>query len=400
MTGPVEARAFTAMDRRLDAGSTAPLTVAVSGGGDSVALLELAAAWSRRLGRSLRVLHVDHGLHPDSVVWADRVQEHAARLRLDCDLLAWTGPKPAGGLPAAARAARHALMAEAARAAGARVILLGHTADDVREGEQMRREGGGLGRVRTWSPSPAWPEGRGLMLLRPLLSVSRAELRAWLVERRLAWIEDPANADLRFARARARAAPEATVPADLPLPQIGADLVADAGWGLLRVGRAALAELPPAAAARLLSAALVCAGGGVRPPRGEAVRRLAALLSGPGAATATLAGARVAGEGDELVFGREPGRTAPPALQARPGLVWDGRVELASGEGRVVPLKGRLSRLRASDARALQAVPAPFRPTLPVLESEGRLELPAGRWLPHARLRAALGDVRREADLP
>ncbi len=120
--------------------------------------------------------------------------------------LAWTGDKPATGLTAAARAARHRLIADAAREAGARVVLFAHTADDIAEAERMRAEGSTLGRLRDWSPSPAWPEGRGLMLQRPLLDARRAELRAWLRDQGAGWIDDPANEDPRFARARARRA--------------------------------------------------------------------------------------------------------------------------------------------------------------------------------------------------
>src|SRR5690606_9178284 len=95
---------------------------------------------------------------------------------------------------------------------GARVILFAHTADDVAEGDRMRAEGSTLGRLRDWSPSPAWPEGRGLMLLRPMLDVSRSELRDWLRGQGADWIDDPANEDLRYARARARVAGPAARP--------------------------------------------------------------------------------------------------------------------------------------------------------------------------------------------
>src|SRR5262249_20884789 len=118
---------------------------------------------------------------------------------------AWEGAKPATGLPTAARGARHALLADAARTAGARVILMGHTRDDVLEAAVMRREGVRLGGLAEWSPSPVLPEGRGGFLFRPLLGVRRAALREILAQDGWTWIEDPANQDLRHPRARARA---------------------------------------------------------------------------------------------------------------------------------------------------------------------------------------------------
>lgn len=401
----VEARAFAAMSRRLDAGSDAPLAVAVSGGGDSIALLELAAAWARRVGRQVRVLHLDHRLNPDSGAWAEAVRSQAVRLGCACDVLAWEGSKPATGLPAAARAVRHALLADAARAAGARVILLGHTADDVREGEAMRAGGSSLGRVASWSPSPAWPEGRGLMLLRPLLETARAELRAWLGARELSWIEDPANADLRYARARARAAPlSAAQPHAEPSSVSGFfDSVSEGPVGLLRVRRADYADASDPERRRLLSAALVCGSGRSTPPRTDALARLDAALRGPGKVRATLAGARVEALADEVLIGRDRGRTGLPHAPLEPGrpLVWDGRAELTTAEAAAVaPLAGFAARLPAADRSRLAGIPPIFRPTLPVLLAGDRMELAEPGWLAFRRLQAALGLVAREADLP
>src|SRR5213079_1546584 len=120
--------------------------------------------------------------------------------------LGWSGDKPTTGLPAAARAARHALLADAAREAGARAILMGHTADDILEARLMRAEGSTTPDPREWTPSPAWPQGRGVFLLRPLLDLRRADLRRWLSARGETWIDDPANEDASYARPRARQA--------------------------------------------------------------------------------------------------------------------------------------------------------------------------------------------------
>ncbi|HEX8570872.1 MAG TPA: tRNA lysidine(34) synthetase TilS [Caulobacteraceae bacterium] len=407
--GPVEARAFAALDRRLDAAGPAPLAVAVSGGGDSMALLLLADAWARRAGRPLRVLSVDHGLNPESGRWAAFVADGAARLGRPAEVLRWRGEKPSTGLPAAARSARHALLADAAREAGARVLLMGHTADDVAEGEQMRAEGFTLGRVREWSPSPAWPEGRGVFLLRPLLGTGRAELREWLQARGEGWIEDPANADPRFGRTRARrhlaAHPNESRSPDAPDPageSPGAGFRGDERWGGVGLARHA--------SERVLGAALLCASGGVRPPRAEAVQRLAERLRSGGAFTATLAGARLIAIGTQVLVGRESGRSGLAELAVEPGrsVVWDGRFEVASQQSAVVkPLRGSAARLSRADREALRTVPAPFRPTLPVIETgAGAVACPLFTMPPAARsrvgerLRAACGAFSREQDIP
>ena len=150
-------------------------------------------------------LTVDHGLNPESAAWTAFAERAAREAGADWRGLNWTGPRPATGLPAAARMARHRLIADAAREAGARVVLLAHTADDIAEAEVMRAEGSTLGRLLDWSPSPAWPEGRGLMLLRLMLGAGRGEVRDWLAGQGADWIDDPGNEDLKYGRSRARA---------------------------------------------------------------------------------------------------------------------------------------------------------------------------------------------------
>jgi len=215
------ARVRAPLDARLCRNVDAPLAVALSGGGDSAALLALVAEWARANGRRVLALTVDHGLNPHSRDWSRRCAAQARAQGADWAELRWTDEKPSTGLPAAARAARHALLADAARQAGARVILMGHTADDVAESDLIRAEGTPIGRLREWAPSPAWPEGRGLMLLRPLLGEA---LRDLLRTRRLDWIEDPANADERYARARIRSR--------FPLPAGGGRIACDPTTGL------------------------------------------------------------------------------------------------------------------------------------------------------------------------
>lgn len=357
--------ASTVLDRRLDPDSRAPIAVALSGGGDSVALLRLTVVWARAHGRPVLALTVDHGLHRASAEWTADSGELAGALGCDWRPLRWEVSKPATGLPAAARQARHALLAEAARDAGARAILTGHTADDVLEGELMRAaDAPTLGRLREWSPSPAWPDGRGVFLLRPLLGVRRAELRAWLTAQGASWIDDPANSDPRYARARARARLAS-----------GGELLAPDG-GL---------TLPSATSdAARFSAALLCAAGTTRPPRAEQLARLLDRLKAGERFTANLAGARIEKGGGEALITREPGERgrgglAPLALPLGKPVIWDGRFELiADGHGlSVAPLAGLAARLPPAERAALAAVPPAARAALPaIVDGAGDVRLP------------------------
>src|SRR5664279_4508443 len=101
------------------------IVLAVSGGPDSVALMWLAARWRRTLVRGPRLMAVtvDHGLRPEAAAEAREVRRLARILDLPHRTIRWSGTKPRTGLPAAARAARYRLLAEAARVHGATHIL-------------------------------------------------------------------------------------------------------------------------------------------------------------------------------------------------------------------------------------------------------------------------------------
>ncbi len=371
-------------------------------------------------------LTVDHGLNAQSADWTAAAAAAAARLGVAWRGLVWRGEKPSHGLPAAARAARHALLASAARDLGSSVILMGHTADDVAESALIRADTPGHGHLRPWSPSPVWPEGRGVFLLRPLLAARRADLRAWLSAQELDWLDDPANADPRFARSRARA--------DLAKAQAGiggADVLADADAdvqrlagqvettadGRLILSRRALALAPHEAVRRVVSAALVCAGGGARPPRGESLTRLLGAIASGDDVASTLSGARVEGVcGDDAIeFARDAGERARGGLKALPlaageGGVFDGRFEVwaQAAPVQVVAVAGRMAQLDRADRLELNSVPALARGAVPaVIDQRGvvRLAAPFGagaaavRPLVGQRFAAACGRLSCEAEL-
>ncbi|MBO9547609.1 tRNA lysidine(34) synthetase TilS [Caulobacter sp.] len=349
-------------DQRLDPASAAPLAVGFSGGGDSLFLLKAALD----LGRPVLALVVDHGLQAGSDRWTAEAVAKARALGAEAQALVWTGDKPKTGLPAAARRARHALLAEAARAAGAKVLLLGHTASDLAEGAAMRAEGSSVSDPREWAPSPVWPEGRDVFLLRPLLSLSRDEIRQALADQGETWLDDPANEDLRYARARARAAGAGEISpmeaTSLSPPCFTVDAV-----GTIR--------LPRDVAAAHLAAALLCAAGTERPPRGERLERLVQRIRSGETFAATLSGARIEA-GDDVLICRDAGETARgglAALELAPGQagIWDGRWGVTAGDTAltVTALKGRAASLSAADRARLTAIPASARPALPLISS-------------------------------
>jgi tRNA(Ile)-lysidine synthase len=130
--------------------------------------------------------------------------------------------------------------------------------------------------------------------------------------------------------------------------------------------------LPTSAPAAHVAAACLCAAGTSRPPRGDRLERLTTRLRSGETFTATLAGARIASDGETAVFTRDPGRAGLPELSVAPGkpTVWDGRFEIETTVPGTVRALGGLSRQLPRDQQvALRAAPAALRPTLPGIVS-------------------------------
>jgi len=211
MTGAGLAADFAAaMARTLAQGAPWPGAVAVSGGGDSKALMLLLADWAQSASRPPPVvLTVDHGLTPDSARIAQSVVQSAKRHGLEAHKLVWKGEKPAADIEAVARLARYRLMGDWCEAHRIKGLYVAHTLEDQAETFLLRLARGsgldGLAAMRARSPFPLQGFDR-LCVVRPLLEIERARLRGWLESRNEDWSEDPMNGDPRFARVRIRKA--------------------------------------------------------------------------------------------------------------------------------------------------------------------------------------------------
>ncbi|HEY4394193.1 MAG TPA: tRNA lysidine(34) synthetase TilS [Polyangia bacterium] len=174
--------------------------VAVSGGPDSMALLHLLWEARERLGVELVVAGVDHGLRPAAAEELALVRARAEALGLPFARL-WVdvaGGKRGPSWQDAARRARLAVLEALAVERRAQRIALGHQADDQAETVLFRIvRGTGLAGLA------GIPYRRG-PFIRPLLDVRRAEVLRYLRRRSIPFVDDPSNADPRYARARVR----------------------------------------------------------------------------------------------------------------------------------------------------------------------------------------------------
>ncbi len=172
------------------------LVLAVSGGGDSVALMFLV----HELGREAVVAHLDHGLRPESAEDAAFVRRLAERLGFPAVIervdVARIAREKRENLEAIAREVRYAFLARVAKAHGARCILTAHTADDQAETV--------LFQLFTGTARALGVRKERGAVKRPLLFARRRELRAYLEARGVPWREDSTNLDLARDRAYLR----------------------------------------------------------------------------------------------------------------------------------------------------------------------------------------------------
>lgn len=198
------------MDTLRSAGAAWPGAVAVSGGGDSVALMWLLSVYAKQAKlASPVVLTVDHGLRAESAKDAKAVASMAQDAGLKAHVLTWKGETPKSDVEAAARSARYRLMGEWLGAHKIPALYVAHTMEDQAETFLLRLARGsgldGLSAMRAVAAYPL-PDFAGLTVVRPMLDMSRGQVRQYLSYKKKTWLEDPMNADPRFARSRLRAA--------------------------------------------------------------------------------------------------------------------------------------------------------------------------------------------------
>lgn len=341
--------------------SGGPVAVAVSGGGDSVALLHLMVAMRAQGGPELRAVTMDHRLRPAATDEARGVAALCHALHVPHATLTWTDP-PQGNVMQAARAARYRAIADWATSQGIGTVLLAHTRDDLAETFLMRlARGSGVDGLAAMAQVR---QAHGVTWVRPLLDQTRDALRTYLRDIGATWIEDPTNDDPAHARTHARRALAALAPLG-----ITADRIADTA-ALMTMARDALdaaclsaqgtvwhedqgdlilnarpyAALPQETRLRLLAAGIRwIASAPYRPRLADLTRLHDAITSGD--CRRTLMGGLVTARGGIIRMGREPRAVA--GLTAPVGAVWDGRWRLC----------GPAATVRALGAVGIAALP-------------------------------------------
>lgn len=327
----------------------APLLVAVSGGSDSLGLLQALSASRDEFGLQLYAATVDHKLRTEARDEAEFV--HAFCVERDIphailDIEWGDGTKN----QARARKLRYRALAGHARNIGARFILTGHTRDDQAETFLIRLNAGsnwwGLAGMSAFAPLPVWPEGEGCVLARPMLECDREDVRAALSAAGIKWVEDPSNNDPKYERVRVRrllteysGLKEQVLTSRARLHNLRkayTDFLKDwvklyISWlpgGSVKLNSAQFFELPDETRFRLMQMLLPCVAGRENTPKTDGLTAcLGELSAGAQGNAVTLSGCRILLEGNAIWITPEV-LDAGDCVQFADFFIWSGRVRL------------------------------------------------------------------------
>ena len=325
------------------------VAVALSGGPDSTALLLLADEWARVRDGTLVAFIVDHGLRDDSAAEARAVARRCSKRGIAARILTWSGPKPATAIEETARHTRYRLLETACRRHGVLHLLTAHHRQDHLETVALRLEAGsgpmGLAGMSRCVERPAF------RILRPLLGIHRARLKATLRERGEHWLDDPMNRDSRFARVRLRQQgvpdcgagnSERRTELERALARLLPRVAHVDSRGAAALDRPGWQRLPADVRHLVLVRLAMTVGGRAYPPATRKTERLAGLLHSDARVAATLGRCRWQG-GREVTIRRE--RRNLPVIEGHGGegeILWDGRfrVTVPDGPWRILPAGG------------------------------------------------------------
>ena len=176
----------------------AKMAVAVSGGVDSMCLLY----WLHEVGADIVCLNVNHKLRPEADTETEYVKEISKKLNVPCKIFYWNDEKPENGLEAAAREARYKMMTDYCRENNIEYLLTAHQSDDQIETFLMNlSRGSGLYGLTAMMPESL---RNGVKILRPLLSVSRDEIKKYCDDNNIKYFVDSMNSDEHYTRVKIR----------------------------------------------------------------------------------------------------------------------------------------------------------------------------------------------------
>ena len=178
------------------------VALGLSGGRDSMALLDLLARLAATRGTGVRrvvAIHIHHGLSRNADAWLAHCEVECARMGVPLVTRRVEVKRRGRGIEAAAREVRYAALADAARDAGARIVVTAHHRDDRLETFLLQwMRGAGPDGLAAFPAARAF--GRDLQLLRPLVDIARTDIERYVQLRALSYVDDDSNDDVALLR--------------------------------------------------------------------------------------------------------------------------------------------------------------------------------------------------------
>jgi len=362
--------------------------VAVSGGADSLALTLLMKQWADAHEYRFSAVTVNHHLRPESTQEATQVAEWLKALQINHEILDWTPPSDKKSIPQeVSRDARYGLLFDWCEKREVTYLLTAHHQEDVAETLIMRFvNGSGLDGLCGIAPLIKKPQ---TTLLRPLLTVSKESLKAFLIHQNQPWIEDASNQATRYKRARIRqfmeteglsahrlasVAEKLTQAHDYLTHQTNTWLEHNGAFhtaGFYLLSPQAFRQAHPEIRRRVLERTLKAVSGKAYPPSHASLEEVVCLLN-VDCRGRTLQGCRITSWQGSILISRELNAIEEDRLlPAYQKTLWDNRFHI------IVPQDGyHVGKLgtqnwaivrREADPSLERAIPPLVKPTLPTL---------------------------------
>jgi tRNA(Ile)-lysidine synthase len=384
-------------------GDRKAMAIAVSGGADSMALCLLADEWARAKGHQIIAITVDHGLRVGTKEEGLKIANWLSDRGVAHHILTWQGTKPMTGIQAAARNARYKLLVNWCTDNNITGFMTAHHLEDQVETFLLRAERGsglnGLASMNTLTNI------NGVVLMRPLLRITKSRLYASLTQRGQSWVEDPSNQNPAYRRTKMRKLVVELETQGLTPQKISdlishfaglrrkfADVVAvffDRAVRVLPVGYGVvhldiLQRLPDPILERVLVHLTSILGGKKYPPRRDRLKRAMKNIKSDRILGFTLGGCRFIVKGHSIMICRDQRAISTQKVCVGSALNWDGLffIEISGVAGMTANLsalgkKGWLEIVHKSPELKRNSIPYEVRVTLPsLIDAQGVVEVP------------------------
>ena len=320
------------------------IALAVSGGPDSIALSYLMSLWSQKSGINVYAFTVDHRLRADSLIDAKFAEQQCKNFGISHKILTWNQSSiTLSGLQNKARNARYRLLRNACDEIGAKVLITAHHSKDQAETFLIRlSHESGLDGLSAMKPKQNFKD---LIILRPLLKISKEKLILTLIKHCIPWVYDPMNRDKKFSRAKMRSIicnnnfiEEKAIRAsqiflklknylDLATNNLVKEKIQLYLTGHVVIERDTLKNIPKILVIRLLSRIIWQIGGKNYPIKSKKIYRLTSIVYSNTSTKISLGGCLINIKEREINILREPGRIEKKPLKVFPNSssIWDGR---------------------------------------------------------------------------